>query len=63
MDKEKEKPEDKRTSFTDGKTQEVESKSTQTRQKRDRTQSMGLANTHILGDVHKSLQTLTHILH
>lgn len=63
MDKEKEKPEDKRTSLTGGKMQKVESKSTEARQKRDRTQSMGWANTHILGDVHKSLQTLIHILH
>lgn len=41
MDKEKEKPEDKRTSLTGGKMQKVESKSTESRQKRDTEHGVG----------------------
>jgi len=44
LGKEKEKPEDNQTAFTGGK---VVSESAQTRQERDRTQSMGWVCTHI----------------
>lgn len=57
--KEKKKPEEKLTSFTGGKMQGVE-RAHRTGKGQDAEHGV---SKHILGEVHKSLQTLAHILH